>query len=102
MATKTTAESELRRAMRHVHEGRACVMRQQAIVGRLSDRGLATEGAESLHWFEEMQGEFEMRFQTVLAARRRQTVLGLAALELKSGSPDLSDKFHSHARSTIT
>lgn len=82
MAPTKTAESELRMALRHVQEGRACVMRQRALVTRLADRGLKTENAEGLlHWFEENQRRFESDYQALLWASKQKVAGGLAAIE---------------------
>ena len=60
-------ESELRMALRHVRQGRRCIVRQVAVIASLRDRGLPTHQAEEvLLWVEDLQRQFESHCNDLL------------------------------------
>jgi hypothetical protein len=77
-----SAESELRMALRHVHQGRDCIKRQLKVIATLRDRRLPTDQAKAvLLWLEDWQREFEAHYNSVLSNGFRR--LETAALSLE-------------------
>ena len=83
--------SVLRMALRHVHSGRDCIVRQRDVIAILSPKKLPTDEVETvLHWLQETQRKFEEHYQKALSKGLHEADVGYRTLGVPPSWPPIA------------